>query len=216
MNAPFRLTSTIRCQCSSVSSRNARASAAAPVSAALFTITSNRPNVPTAAAMAAYTSIRRLTSQPRPIARWPVARSAAASRSAISSRRCARTTVAPSSAQQRAIPSPIPVPPPVMSTTLLSRRWVISSYLTLQRELARHAHHRGTEDTEARVPFSLLRALCVSVVKRTRVGILTAGLRSQRTGCRLGDLQNIVDLDRLYHAALDHALQRAGILEAHA
>src|SRR6266508_5495724 len=46
--------------------------------------------------------------------------------------------------------------------------------LTLRRDLATNAHHRGTEDTEARVPFSLLRALCVSVVKETLVGILSS------------------------------------------
>src|SRR5205823_6117357 len=37
--------------------------------------------------------------------------------------------------------------------------------LTLQRAFARHAHHSGTEDIQARVPFPLLGALCSSVVK---------------------------------------------------
>jgi hypothetical protein len=41
-----------------------------------------------------------------------------------------------------------------------------------RRERATNAHHRGTEDSEAGVPYSLLGALCVSVVKATPVGIL--------------------------------------------
>src|SRR6266508_6141055 len=40
--------------------------------------------------------------------------------------------------------------------------------LTNTRDLARQAHRRGTEDTEAHVPFFPLSALCASVVKATR------------------------------------------------
>src|SRR6266508_5005668 len=54
------------------------------------------------------------------------------------------------------------------------KQYVVASVtiLTLQGDLASHTHHSGTEDTEARVPFSLLRALCGSVVKATLVGML--------------------------------------------
>jgi len=53
-------------------------------------------------------------------------------------------------------------------------------------ELARHAHHSGTEDTEARVPFSLLGTLCVSVVKATLVVIFRWAQRSRAVTYRAG------------------------------
>lgn len=81
------------------------------------TSTSSDPRCSTAAATAASTSVRDVTSQetgitPRSLA---IAWSAASSRSAT-------TTVAPSAAKRAAAAAPIPLAPPVISAVLPSSR----------------------------------------------------------------------------------------------
>ena len=82
-------------------------------------------------------------------------------------------------------------PQSCQSCSFLSRTEYSTDVLALQRDLARQAHHRGTENTEAHKSYSLLCALCVSVVKATLVGILACWDELSAVGrWSFGDLTN--------------------------
>jgi len=93
----------------------------------LLTSTSTRPNVPSVACTARWTSASSVT-LPGTASAWPPAAAiSSATPSRISLRRPVIVTLAPSRANVAAMAAPIPVPPPVTIATLSASRIEVSS-----------------------------------------------------------------------------------------
>src|SRR5262245_46966361 len=122
IRTPRPLMPMMRAQSSSVASRNWPAL----LMPALLNMTSSLPKARTAAAIIALTLARSITFTCRAIALPPSLPMAAATRSAAARSMSATATRAPWAARSRAIPSPMPRPPPVTMIDFPSTKPVIS------------------------------------------------------------------------------------------